>query len=289
MNLRITFAVILLLILSGCVGIAPDETTAIRDTVYKMVAGEDAALSENPQALSRGKVTFVSEYSAFAWQGWAEWDSWLLARGRYDAQHNVLQTKTFVHGIRRIDVRGHFASVVLDDTISRRENGRIIREHGVEGFLLNGSGGKWRVEGVARLNTGEIARGSQAEIILDSAQAEVRRLNTDFVVPAELVDTVLIEDDLQDWQRLDFGGDAQDPHRAPLMQGDPDMEIIPGRVLRLDIGNSDSFVILSAALQSKATGHIKGRGRIGLVLGKSIVTFPNAQPWVFEAMAWVPD
>jgi hypothetical protein len=67
------------------------------------------------------------------------------------------------------------------------------------------------------------------------------------------------------------------------------MQIVLGRPLRLVIDGSDAFVVLSAALQSRMTGRIKGRGRLGLVLGGGNMFVPGTAPWGFEAIAWAPD
>jgi hypothetical protein len=72
------------------------------------------------------------------------------------------------------------------------------------------------------------------------------------------------------------------------MPGDPDMQIVLGKPLRLVIGRSDAFAVFSAELRSKATGALKGRGRLGLVLGESPVSLLGGDLWHFEAIAWAP-
>jgi hypothetical protein len=273
------------LVLFGCAS----EKTMVSDAAREMVANENAAQGDAPRTISSGPVVFASEYSTFAWYGSTRWQEWFEARRRYEAQNGISHAQTSVLGIKHVEIRDRAATVVLEEALVYEKNGRKIRERGLEAFSLNGFGAPWRIEGYARLNEGEIAEGPVAEAVLSSAQDLIRWLNTDRIVPVRLVDSALIEDDLQDWQRTAPGGDVQDPHRAPLMPGDPDMQIVLGRPLRLEIGRSDAFVVFAATLQSKTGHQIKGRGRLGLVLGSTSIIAMDPVHWGFEEIAWAPE
>jgi hypothetical protein len=259
-------------------------------TALGLIAAENDASETAPPDIGAREVVFVDEYSSAAWQGANNWERWLQARRRYETQYAISGRHDTVLAMKRIAVMGDRASAVLASSFAYEKDGRVLRQPGTEALTFHKIGEGWAVDGYARLSTGEIAQGEDADAALASAKALVRKLNIERVIPAMLVDSALIEDDLQDWPMAGPGGDKQDPRKAPLLKGDPDCRIVLGRPLRLVVGRSDDFVVFSATLTSIKDGHLKGRGRIGLTLGGIGAYYPLIpSPRGFEYIAWVPE
>ena len=289
MKVRSAAAAIALSTLAGCASVAIDRA-AVHRTALELVAAQNTAHPAESSGIGFPPRVFVGEYSSSAWEGSSSWNGWLSARRRYEVENGVFETEDSILGVRRIQVMGSKASVVLTSSFAFKKDGRIVREPGIEAFTLSRFGDGWWVDGYAQLSEGKVAQGEEARAVLDGARDYVHWLNTACVIPAKLVDSVLITDDLQDWVRTGPGGDLQQPHKAPLLPGDPDSELVLGAPLRLSIGRSDAFVVFSAALESKDRKRIKGRGRLGLVLGRDGVLPGVAPSWGGgENIVWVPE